>query len=118
MTALGAVPDAAVADMLSWPRSGFSLNAAVRIEADDREALGRLLRYVLRPALSLKKLSYHPQEGVVRYRPSKGRPGLPQVLQWTPLEFLVRFAAIIPPPRKTWCATTAPWGRALGFAGR
>ncbi len=100
MTVLGAVPDVAIAEMLSWPHSGFSLNAEVRIEADDREALGRLLHYVLRPALSLKKLSYHPSEEIVRYRPPKGRPGSPKVLEWAPLEFLERFAAIIPPPRK------------------
>lgn len=92
----GAVPEAAILDMLAWPHSGFSLNAEVRIEANDRAALGRLLRYVLRPALSLQKLSY--DGAVVRYRPGKG--GLPPVLTWSPLKFLERFAAIIPPPRK------------------
>ena len=44
--------------MLAWPHSGFSLNGDVRIEAEDREALGRLLRYVLRPAVALKRLNY------------------------------------------------------------
>lgn len=34
----GAVPEAAILDMLAWPHSGFSLNASVRIEAHDREA--------------------------------------------------------------------------------
>ena len=94
----GAVPEAAILDMLAWPHSGFSLDASVRIEAHDRTALGRLLRYVLRPALSLQKLSYDAAQGLVRYRPDKA--GLPPVLTWSPLEFLERFAAIIPPPRK------------------
>ncbi|TPW20370.1 MAG: putative transposase [Elusimicrobia bacterium] len=94
----GAVPEAAILDMLAWPHSGFSLDASVRIEAHDRTALGRLLRYVLRPALSLKKLSYDAAEGVVRYRP--GKEGLPWVLTWPALQFMERFAAIIPPPRK------------------
>ncbi|MBI4423035.1 MAG: transposase [Elusimicrobia bacterium] len=84
--------------MLAWPHSGFSLNADVRVEADDRAALGRLLCYVLRPALSLKKLSYDSKQGVVRYRP--GKEGLPQALEWSPLQFMERFAAIIPPPRR------------------
>ena len=37
----GAVPEAAILDMLAWPHSGFSLNAEVRVEAHDRTALGR-----------------------------------------------------------------------------
>lgn len=94
----GAVPEAAILDMLAWPHSGFSLNASVRIEAHDRTALGRLLRYVLRPALSLQKLSYDAEQSLVRYRP--GKAGLPSVPTWSPLEFMERFAAIIPPPRK------------------
>jgi hypothetical protein len=98
MRGLGAMPEGVVADMLAWPHSGFSLNAEVRVEADDREALARLLRYVLRPALSLKKLSYDGEQGVVRYRP--GKEGLPETLEWSPLQFMERFAAIIPPPRK------------------
>ena len=98
MRDLEAVPEEVVAGMLAWPHSGFSLNAEVRVEAEDREALGRLLRYVLRPALSLKKLSYDAREGVVRYRP--GKEGLPHTLEWSPLQFMERFAAIIPPPRK------------------
>ncbi len=98
MKDLGAVPEEVVDNMLAWPHSGFSLNAEVRVAADDREALGRLLRYVLRPALSLKKLTYDGARGVVRYRPGKER--LPEVLEWSPLQFMERFAAIIPPPRK------------------
>jgi hypothetical protein len=100
MRKLGAVPETAVAQMLAWPHSGFSLNAQTRVEAADREALGRLLRYVLRPALSLKALSYDAKRELVRYRPSKSRPGAPKVLEWSPVEFLARFAAIIPPPRR------------------
>lgn len=66
MKDLEAVPEAAILDMLAWPHSGFSLDADVRVEADDRAALGRLLSGVLRPALSLKKLSYDGTQGVVR----------------------------------------------------
>jgi len=41
-------------EMLTWPHSGFTLDAGTRIESGDRDALRRLLLYVLRPALSLK----------------------------------------------------------------
>ena len=43
----------------------------------------RLLLYVLRPALSLKQLTYKPEQDLVRYRPAKGRPDSPAVLEWS-----------------------------------
>lgn len=49
MKDLGAVPEEVIASMLTWPHLGFSLNADVRVESEDRAALGRLLCYVLRP---------------------------------------------------------------------
>ena len=78
---------------------GVSINGEVRIEADDRAALARLLSYVLRPALSLKRLSYQPEKDLVRYWPQKGRAEDPMVLEWKPVEFLARFARLIPPAR-------------------
>ncbi len=56
--------------------------------------------YVLRPALSLRQLTYQPEHDLVRYRPSKGKPDSPAVLEWTGAEFVGRMAALIPPTRK------------------
>ncbi|MGH9592076.1 MAG: transposase, partial [Bryobacteraceae bacterium] len=63
-----------------------------------------LLGYVLRPALSVKRLSYRPDLNSVRYFPKKGwpAPGAEQaqtVLEWTPSEFMAKFARLIPPAR-------------------
>jgi hypothetical protein len=96
----GVIPEETAQELLGRRHSGFSLHAGVRVEAQDRAALERLLRYCLRPALSLQRLEYRPQEGLVRYRPAKGRPGEPALLTWAPEEFLERFARIIPPPRR------------------
>lgn len=95
----GLVSQEAAETLLGQARSGFSLNGNVRIGAEDRAGLERLLRYCLRPALSLKRLEYRTQEGQVRYRPDKGRPGEPDVLDWPAEEFIERFARLIPPPR-------------------
>jgi Putative transposase len=57
------------------------------------------LFYLLRPALSTQRLSYNAGEDWVRYRPKKGPPGDPEVFQWKPLDFLERFAKLIPPAR-------------------
>ena len=100
MLRLRAVPEATITSLLSWPHSGFSLDAGTWVEAEDRAGLERLLLYVLRPALSLKQLTYKPETGLVSYRPSKGRPDSPAVLEWTGVEFVKRLAALIPPPRK------------------
>jgi hypothetical protein len=43
-------------EMLAYQRSGFSVDAGVRIEADDRAALERLLRYCARPPFAMERL--------------------------------------------------------------
>jgi hypothetical protein len=95
----GLISEEAAETLLGQAHSGFSLNAEVRIESEDRAGLARLLRYCLRPALSIKRLQYCPSQGWVRYRPDKGRPGEPDVLQWAAEEFVERFARLVPPPR-------------------
>ena len=43
--------------MAAWEHGGgFSVDAGVRIEADDRNDLERLLRYCARPAFALERL--------------------------------------------------------------
>jgi len=50
-------------DMLSWQGSGgFSIDASVRIEGDDRAGIERLLRYCARPPFALERL--HALAGV------------------------------------------------------
>jgi len=57
---------------------GFSLHAAVRVEAHDRKRLEQLCRYITRPALSDERL---------------------QLMVMSPLEFMQRLAALVPRPR-------------------
>jgi Putative transposase len=47
--------------------AGFSLHAGTAVEGEQREKLGRLARYVTRPAVAAERLSLTPQ-GHVRYR--------------------------------------------------
>jgi hypothetical protein len=96
---LGALPQRSVEEMMAWPHSGFSLHAGTLIEAGDRAALQRLLLYFLRPALSLKQLTYKPEEGLVRYQVLKTNGG-PSYHEWPAAEFVGRVAALVPHPRK------------------
>ena len=95
MLRMRVLPEATVNEMLAWPHGGFSLDGGTYVEAQDRAGLERLLLYVLRPALSLKQLTYAPEQDLVRYRPSKGKPDSPAVLQWSGAEFVGRIAALI-----------------------
>jgi len=71
----------------------------VRVEAQDREGLERLLRYCARPAFALERLREIDSEHLV-YESVKPGPGGSVTLMLTPLELLDRLAALIPPPRR------------------
>jgi hypothetical protein len=92
-------PEEAAA-MRAWAHGGgFSLDASVRIEADDRPGLQRLLRDCARPALALERLREVDAEHLA-YDGAKPGPGGSLTLRLTPLELLERLAALIPPPRR------------------
>jgi len=85
--------------MGQWKNGGgFSLDASVRIEGHDRAGLERLLRYCARPPFALERLESIDEQRLL-YRLPKPRPDGPTALTLTPLEFIQRLAALIPPPR-------------------
>ena len=87
-------------EMDSWDHGGgFSLDAGVHIEADDRSGLERLLRYCARPVFALERLRQIDPEHLV-YERLKPGPGGSVSLLLTPLELIDRLAALIPPPRR------------------
>jgi hypothetical protein len=71
----------------------------VRVEANDRQGLERLLRYCARPAFALERLREIDREHLA-YDSAKPGPGGSLTLMLTPLELLDRLAALIPPPRR------------------
>jgi hypothetical protein len=77
---------------------GVNVHAGVVVPAGDRAALERIVRYLLRPALSLKRLSLRDDDTVVYRLQRPDRRGR-TALVMTPLEFLARLAAILPAPR-------------------
>ena len=92
-------------DMLAYQHSGFSVNAGVCIEAHDRAALERLLRYCARPPFPMDRLRKAGAELVYRcakqHSESGGdkRDATVDELTLTPLELIDRIAALVPPPR-------------------
>jgi hypothetical protein len=88
-------------EMLAYPHSGFSVDAGVCIEAHDRAALERLLRYCARQPLSMERLRKDGAALVYRCakqssEPSTDRRGAKADELHLTLE---RIAALVPPPR-------------------
>jgi hypothetical protein len=74
---------------------GFSLHAGVHIHANDREGREKLFRYILRPPLSLQRLSMG-EDGRLRYQMKRNGA---LVLSLTPDELLAKPATLVPQPR-------------------
>jgi hypothetical protein len=77
---------------------GFNVHAGVTVGAGDRDALERLCRYGARPPFSLERIS-RLADGRVAYLLKKPRKNGATHLVLTPVHFLARISALIPPPR-------------------
>ena len=92
-------------EMLAYKHSGFSVDAGVCIEAHDRAALERLLRYCARPPFACERLRKEGAGQVYRCAKQHSEPGSDKrgakvdELHLTPLELIARIAALVPPPR-------------------
>ena len=71
---------------------GFSLHAAVRCGADDRQALEQLWRYVTRPALANERVQTNAAGQVVLKLKTPWRDGTTHLVM-SPLDFMQRLAA-------------------------
>jgi hypothetical protein len=79
--------------ILSWPHTGFNVHSLVRTKT--KPEAERVGKYMIRPVLSLDRLSFLEQEGKVGYR--WGRDGAEQeteVMDY--LEFIARVTSHIP----------------------
>ena len=90
--------------LLSWRHSGFSVHNRVRVEPEDRPAVERLARYIMRPPISLERMRWEV-EGEVLYRRKAGHDGGPgqhgdPEEEFDPAEFLARVIMHIPEPRR------------------
>ena len=92
-------------EMLAYQHSGFTVDAGVCIEAHDRAALERLLRYCARPPFAMDRLRKEGAELVYRCAKQHSEPSGDKrgarvdELRLTPLELIARIAALVPPPR-------------------
>lgn len=87
-------------DMEQWDYGGgFSLDARVRIAANDRRGLERLLRYCARGPFAAERLEELDAQRLIYQLPKPGADGRTQLIL-SPLELIARLAALVPPPRQ------------------
>jgi hypothetical protein len=99
LTLQGAMPRKAdFKQTLCADSNGFSLHAAVRCTADDRQALEQLCRYITRPALANERVQTNAAGHVALRLKTPWRDGTTHLVM-SPLEFMQRLAALVPGPR-------------------
>jgi hypothetical protein len=77
---------------------GFTLHARTVIDADDRDGLERLARYIARPPIAAERLSLR-EDGRVVYRLRHAWRDGTTAVAFDPLTFIERLAALVPRPR-------------------
>jgi len=77
---------------------GFDLHAGVTVPAHDRDGLERLLRYLARPPVALDRLSRRANGNVIVTLKRPSSRGA-HAVEYTPLAFIARLAALVPAPR-------------------
>ena len=90
--------------LLSWQRSGFSIDDSVRIPAGEKTSLEKVARYMLRSPVSLSRLQWTKASAHVLYAPKTSHDDpsqlFPQLEKIDALEFLARVITQIPEPRR------------------
>ena len=87
--------DAALEQDLCADHQGFSLHAAVRCDADERQRLEQLCRYITR---ANERVQINAAGQVVLKLKTAWRDGTTHIVM-SPLEFMQRLAALVPRPR-------------------
>ena len=89
---------------------GFSLHAGVRCEAEDRQGIEQLCRYIARPAIANERLSVNREGNVVLKLKTAYRNGTTHIVM-TPMEFMQRLAGRLG-FRSRW---RVDWAKSNGF---
>jgi Putative transposase len=88
--------------LLSWRRSGFSVHNRVYVPPGDSRGLEALVRYMMRPPVSLSRLSFTPGSHEVVYARKGGHDELEPTEgeRIDAMEFVARTLVQIPDPRR------------------
>ena len=97
----GLLPPERARMLKSWKHSGFNVHRSRRIQADERDDLERVARYIIRNPFSTEKMEFKPpnavnRDGTVIYRSGKN-PKINRNFQiFTPCDFIAAITQHIP----------------------
>jgi hypothetical protein len=94
----GLLTDERIELLLSWRHTGFSVHNRVTVEPGDAAGTERLARYLLRPPLSLERMSFDETGAVLYQSKASSRFGRGTVT-FDAMDFLPRLLMHIPHPR-------------------
>jgi hypothetical protein len=102
--------------ILTWGHAGgFSVDASVRVPAGDATGLERVAAYVLRPPLSITRLTYRPGAQTVIYQTPHTPITGGNFVTMDVKEFIVRLLCLIPRPYEAliryYGAASSTWRR-------
>jgi len=83
---------------LCYASRGFSLHAATRIPAGDKDRLERLCRYVSRPPLAAGRLTPLSEDELLFRLKTPWADGTASLIL-SPIELIEKISALVPPPR-------------------
>ena len=90
--------------LLSWRRTGFSIDDSVRIPAGENDTLEKVARYMLRSPVSLSRMQWSQGSPHVLYAPKSSHDDsselFPRLEKIDALEFLARVITQIPDSRR------------------
>jgi hypothetical protein len=98
----GLVSQERIALLDSWRRSGFSVHNRVFVHPREGREFETLVRYMMRPPVSLARLHFTPGSNEVAYAPKAGHDGSEpaEAERIDAMEFLARILVQIPDPRR------------------
>jgi hypothetical protein len=94
------ISESVAENMLSWPHSGFHVHLGPLIHEDEGEVLRATARYCVRAPLSLSRLAYDGEAGMVSYSYTNTYDQTEGTERITPLELIARLVLHIPDPRE------------------
>lgn len=68
----GVIDEDRIALLLSWKHSGFSIHNSVTVEPENPLAIERLVRYLMRPPVSLERVVFDPESGELSLQAKAG----------------------------------------------
>ncbi len=86
----GLITDEFIRSLLTWKHSGFSVYAEGKALSTDDDGRERLAKYMIRPPISMDRLTYDRENQIVYYRTNK------KTLTFDPVDFLARLSVHVP----------------------